>query len=426
MKKEIFLLLFTSLTLIFSCSKSSPEEEIVPPTPAVTSPEIVSLSSNFIIEEQTLIIRGQNFKSNNDKTTLIINNKNYEVTPTNTEILVKITSEMGKGKSSIIIQVGNKKSASESFFIMHKGWQEINTELDIQKAFIFDDTNEITLLADTETSSNSYYGSIIRLSTYLDGYEPTTLSIPGGNKNDLKMFNSKVGATVTSSTGYFTSDGFENSNSFGNFLDNDAYAIETKIISINENSCVIVNCCADYIYTNDKGITSDYSSLWKELAMDNDIRLWSSKKLSDGYFYGAGISLEQSPYTNFIAKSNNGISNWEIIDNKTNPYSIGGQHKILDVNLFLQVFYANKELKKSTDLAKTWTVIKNNVEKVFIKNKTNWFIISDDNKVYSTINSGNTWDLELELPADSKINHMSFSENKILLSGEKILYIKHQ
>ena len=426
MKKEILLLLVIFNFISSSCSSGDSESEIIPPPPPpVLKPEIESLSSNFIIEGETLIIKGVNFKSNEDKTTLIINNKTYDATPTNNEISIKINSEMGIEKSSLIVQVGDYKSTTEYFFIMPKKWHKVETELEIIKAFIFDDSNNITLLADTETASNSYYGSVLKLTTSQNGYEAKTLTIPGGNKNDLKMYSSNVGATVTSSTGYFSSDSFESSNSFGGFIENNAYSIDTKIISINENSCIIVNCCADYIYTNDKGVTSNYSSVWKELSMENRIRAWSSKKLSDGYYYGAGLSIAKSPFTNFIVKSTDGISNWEILDDVTTPYNIGSDLKMLDTDLFLQVFYNDKQLKKSTDLAKTWEVIKNDVEKVFTQNKTNWYIVSVDSKLYSTNDSGNTWKLELELPSDSKINHISFSENKILLSGDKILYIKH-
>ncbi|WGH75666.1 IPT/TIG domain-containing protein [Tenacibaculum tangerinum] len=425
MKTEILLVLIIFNLISSSCSNGDAESEITPTPPPVLKPEIESLSSNFIIEGQTLVIKGLNFKSNESKTTVIINNKSYDITPTANEISIKINAEMGVEKSSLNVQVGAQKSTTEYFFIMPKKWHKIETQLEILKAFIFDDTNEITLLEDTDASSNSYYGAILKLKTSENGYLPESLNIPGGNKSDLKMYNSQTGVAASSITGYFTSDGFQNSTAFGSFLDTDAYVDDVKIVYVDETSSIIVNCCADYMYTNDKGITFEYSSVWKELSMGNNIRFWSSNKLSDGYFYGAGLNAEKSPNANLILKSADGISNWEILDDVTTPYSIGSDLKMLDTDLFLQVFHADKQLQKSNDLAKTWVVVRSDVEKVFTQNKTNWYVLSVDSKLYSTNDSGNTWKLELELPSDSKINHMSFSENKILLSGDNLLYIKH-
>ncbi|MBU2061331.1 MAG: hypothetical protein KKH44_05700, partial [Bacteroidetes bacterium] len=65
-----------------------------------------------------------------------------------------------------------------------------------------------------------------------------------------------------------------------------------------------------------------------------------------------------------------------------------------------------------------------NVKSFFIKNRVSWYIVSD-NKLYFTSDSGQNWSLELELPADSTVNYMSFSPNKTVLAGKNLLYINH-
>lgn len=433
MKKiTFFKYLFAFSFLMISCSKSDESNgEIISnddddnPVVTVKTPEIESLSSEFLRVGETLIIKGKNLKSQDSQTSVYINGNSFDVTSTtDTEVSVQITDEMGIEEKTIAVKVGNLNSQAKEFFILPNGWYKINTDLNIVKAFIFNDSDDITLLANT-ASGNAYFGSVMKIKTGSEGYKtPETLSIPGGNKDDLKMFNSKIGATATAGTGYFTNDGFETSKAFGNFSDHDnTYLISSKIMYLNENSCVVVNCCGDHLYTNDQGETSGFSSLWRALGMENNFRYFASNKLSDGYIYAAGINLSTRPYSNFIVKSLDGVSNWEIVENTTAPYSIGSVN-MLDTDLFLQLHVTNKEVQKSTDFAKTWTVIKDNVTHLSVKDNTTWFIISD-NKLYVTTDSGNNWELEFELPTDTNVNHMSFSENKILISGDKTLFIKH-
>ncbi|MFD0993532.1 IPT/TIG domain-containing protein [Tenacibaculum geojense] len=425
MKKITFLkYLFAFNILIISCSKSDviQEETISDNDPR---PEIDSLSSEFLKVGETLIITGKNLKSQDNQTSVYINGNSFDVTSTtDTEVTVRITEQMGVEEKTIAVKVGNLNSQSKELFILPNGWYKIDTELNIKKAFIFNGSDDIILLANTATG-NAYYGSVMKIKTSSEGYKtPETLNIPGGNKDDLIMYNTSIGATATAGTGYFTKDGFQTSKAFGNFTDHDnTYAINSKIMYLDENSCIVVNCCGDHLYTNDQGETSGFASLWRSLGMENKFRYFASNKLSDGYIYAAGINLTSNPYSNLIVKSLDGVSNWEIVENTTTPYSIGNVN-MLDTDFFIQLHVGNKQVQKSNDFAVTWTVIKDNVTHLSIKDRNTWYIVIDD-KLYVTNDSGNTWELEFELPIDTNINHMSFSENKILLSGDKILLIKH-
>jgi photosystem II stability/assembly factor-like uncharacterized protein len=72
-------------------------------------------------------------------------------------------------------------------------------------------------------------------------------------------------------------------------------------------------------------------------------------------------------------------------------------------------------------MTKTWTVLKTDVTNVFLRTETQWYIQSGD-KLFVTTDSGQTWNLELELPVGSIVNDISFSKSKIIVSGNKGLH----
>ena len=417
--------LFITISLfIYSCSSDETTVSEVPDsTEQVAQPEITSLSKEFLIEGEALTIEGSNFISNNFETKLIINNEIYDITPiSNTQINVDISNSMGIENSSIAVKVSDKTSESKSFFIVPKGWYKIETDVEIIKSFLFDDSNSITALIDTQSSSTSFFGSVINFDGTINGYQSFSTNIPGGNKDDLLMLDSEIGVTVNSSTGFFTSNSFLDTKSFGDFFGDGEFAAEVEIKFIGDNSSVLVNCCSAHIYTDDGGETYSNSNASTELFSSDRLRTRAYGKGSDNYFYEIGIDIGQNPFKNYVIKSENGFNNWELVSNSFD-LNLGSNVHFFDSDLIFSI--ANDELRISTDLTNTWNVIRTNVQSFFIKDNSNWFIVSDDN-LYSTNNSGTNWNLELELPTDSEVNYMSFATNKMLISGKNLLYIKHE
>jgi len=175
--------------------------------------------------------------------------------------------------------------------------------------------------------------------------------------------------------------------------------------------------------TNDKGETSSSSNASEQLFSEDRLRVKAYGKGSDNYFYEFGIDIGSSPFKNYVIKSINGFNNWELVNNSVNQ-NFGGKTRFVDFDLIFNKT-SNDELQTSNDLTNSWNIIKNNVQSFFIKDRTNWFIVSNNN-LYSTSDSGINWNLELELPTYSEVNYMSFATNKMLLSGKNILYIKYE
>lgn len=421
---KIKFLFITISLFIFSCnSDETTSPEISDSIEQVSQPEISSLSKEFLIEGDTLTIEGRNFVDNNFETKLIINNEIYDVTPiSNTQINIAISNSMGFENNSVVVKISDKISESKDFFTVPKGWYKIETDAEIIKAFLFDDSNSITTLVDTQTSSTSFFGDIVNFDGTVNGYQSFSSNIPGGNKGDLLMLDSKKGVTVNNSSGFFTSNSFGDTKSFGDFLGDGEIAAEVEIKSIDDNSSIIVNCCSAHIYTNDGGETYNNSNASRELFSSDRLRTRAYGKGSDNYFYEIGVDIGQNPFKNYVIKSANGFNNWELVSNSFD-LNLGSNIHFFDSNLIFSL--ENDEFRISTDLTNTWNVIRTNVQSFFIKNESNWFIVSD-NKLYATNNSGINWNLELELPTDSEVNYMSFTPNKMLIAGKKLLHIKHE
>ncbi|MDB9954186.1 IPT/TIG domain-containing protein [Flavobacteriaceae bacterium] len=422
---KIKFLLITVSLFIYSCS--SDEKTITEnpkPIEEILQPEISTLSTDFIIEGETLTIEGNNFINNSFDTKLVINNETYDVTPvSNSKINVEITNSMGIENSSIFVKISDKASELKNFFIVPKGWHQIETDLEILKAFIFDDTNTINTFIDTQSSSTSFFGDTRNIEGNSNGYQAYTTNTSGVYRNDFKMFNKDIGVSTDPNSGYFTSNAFEESKSFGNFIDDGEFVIETYITHIDANGSIIVNCCGAHIMTNDRGETSSSANASEQLFSEDRLRVKACGKGSDNYFYEFGIDIGSNPFKNYVIKSINGFNNWELVNN-TVDLNFGGKTHFVDFDLIFNKT-SNDELQISNDLTDSWNIIKTNVQSFFIKNRTNWFIVSD-NKLYSTNDSGTNWNLELELPIDSEVNHMSFATNKMLISGKNLLYVKHE
>jgi len=108
-----------------------------------------------------------------------------------------------------------------------------------------------------------------------------------------------------------------------------------------------------------------------------------------------------------------------IVKETVSNYRSSGKYKFLNIN---KIFLAGaKGLLESNDMLKTWKVIKTDVTSIFLRTETQWYIQSGD-KIYSTPDAGQTWNLELELPVGSVVNDISFAKSKIIISGNKGLH----
>ena len=179
---KIKFLFITISLFIFSCnSDETTSLEISDSIEQVSQPEISSLSKEFLIEGDTLTIEGRNFVDNNFETRLIINNEIYDVTPiSNTQINIAISNSIGFENNSVVVKISDKISESKDFFTVPKGWYKIETDAEIIKAFLFDDSNSITTLVDTQTSSTSFFGDIVNFDGTVNGYQSFSSNIPGG------------------------------------------------------------------------------------------------------------------------------------------------------------------------------------------------------------------------------------------------------
>ena len=417
---------------MMSCGKNNIDDPIPIEEDPLLPIKITSLSKNFIHQNEELIIEGENFIQEKGATNVIINNQTYSVTPiSNTRIKIEIKEEMGIEESTVSVSILTKESENKFFFILPNGWYQIKEygSKDILKSYIFEESNTITSLVDV-LSGGSYLGSVLQLETSEKGYQGSNKNVAGGNQIDLVMYNKDIGVSSNGSSGFFTTDGFDSTNSFGNFFSEGEIVIDTKILHVDESSCILTNRFGSHIYTNDAGLSSHYEASPDYLSVTDSTggvsahgSIKSIGQSTDGKFYELGFLYEQ-PYHAIILSSDS-YNDWTMVEDK-NPY-IGyfAFAKFIDINNIVTLDFDDNMLV-STDLGANWTTLRANVSSFFLKNETTWYMVSDD-QLFLTEDSGLSWNLELDLPTDSEVNHMSFSENKIVLSGNKgLLYVKHQ
>ena len=317
MKIKLYFMAFS--LIFFSCSS---EENTAVPEPIVveqiTAPVITSITKDFLIEGETLIIEGTDFINSKYKTQVIINDKPYEVNPiSNNQITIKTTNLMGIEKSTVAVAVGDKTSETKAFFMVPKGWYKVDTNLEIIKAFVFDDTNNLNVYIDTQPSANSFFGDTRRLIGNSNGYVAQTTSMSGNYLNDFLMFDKNVGVGMDPSAGYFTSNAFEEFQRFGSFIANGNYAIEGYITYIDATSSIITDYRGLHIITTDNGKTSKSANASMQLFGVDGFRIRLYGKGSDNYFYEFGYDIRgASPSKTCVIKSSNGFDNWEIVSNE--------------------------------------------------------------------------------------------------------------
>ena len=190
------------------------------------------------------------------------------------------------------------------------------------------------------------------------------------------------------------------------------------------------------IYTADKGATTIKSDppSWATIISNGGsvaTRLAISafgKSVSDNKFYQVGLlyTLKNGLYDlkNVVLQSETGYNDWVVKDSiskQANSKISSASYKFANINKIFGLNKEEKTLYASTDMLQTWEVIKTDVKAFFLRTETEWYIHSGD-KLFVTKNSGTSWELELELPAGSVVNDVSFSKTKIIVSGNKGLH----
>ncbi|WP_165571349.1 IPT/TIG domain-containing protein [Flavobacterium reichenbachii] len=434
-KKLLFTILLTGGLFISCSSDDSDKSEPVVVVPVVTEPKpitVTSLSADFVIKGENLEITGTNFTNKDFTTKVFIND--VEVTAkevTETKIVLAIGDNTKEGINTVRIQVKNILSTRTDFFVVAKGWTKLSAlgGYDIQNSDVFDDNNFIFSFINTY-GDIGFSGSARKLTPSAKGFDLLGLGNSMANYGYFRMANEKTGVLTTTSQAYYSGNAFETSKN---------YEIETLKFSpainglqigyLDSKSSIVSSTIGGQLYTADNGVT----------VVKTDPPAWSlkgtyyrvgftafGKSTSNGKFYELGIMNDYIKYgsnkqQNVILESPTGYNNWTVIDTISKAKVGLSSYKFQNINKVLAVNPTDKTLVESTDMLKTWNVIKTDVTAVFLRTETQWYIQSGD-KILVTKNSGATWELELELPAGSVVNDISFSTKKIIVSGKKGLH----
>lgn len=428
MKKLLKLSLVTFISLFIFSSCSDDQEEPI----EIKQIEITELSSNFLFKGEVLTITGNNFINEHYSTKIRINDDIYDITPTsNTRIDLELIDDYGIEKKDIRILISDRESNEKYFFIMTKDWYKVS-EATTRKIFLHEGINEFIALGYSTIENQSNWGWVVKYITNENGFSINQDIDLGNGITDLKMLNKNIGVATGTSRVYYTLDGFKTSNNL-TITENNAFLWGTFrdfILDVDENGYKLGGFAEKHFLSNDQGNT--YTSSIIELPTSEFTNIYKRGKGTNSIYYEFGIYYHSTssniPPTKITRSSPNGFDNWTIIDNSEFlPYS--NLRSVLK-NLFFydyDLIYSineNRELIKSTDLTLTWQFVKSNVDAFFIKNETEWYMVSDD-KLYHTTNSGIDWTFELDLPAGSTANDMSFTSNKIAIAGSNYIYIKH-
>ncbi|WP_264531906.1 hypothetical protein [Flavobacterium sp. N502540] len=429
MKKKLLVVTFLLISSLFiACS--SDESKSDNPKPVVTVPSaitVTNLSSEFIVKGESLEITGTNFTNKDYPTKIFINET--EVTAkelTDTKFLLSDLKGIKAGTNSLTIQIDKIKSSPISFFVIEKGWNKLTTlgDLDINTSSIIDNNYNVY----------SFYGENypIKLQTSSSGYSKASipsLAIGGA----FKMFDDKKGVSTNTTQIIYSNDGFK-TNKVINVGSNFNMIINgLRIGYLDENTTIINNQIAAQVYLADNGTTviKNESPSWAKIDRPGGgITTRASisgfgKSASNGKFYQIGKIYDQKKYgsiiKNIVLESETGYSNWTVLDSISNGNQDYSVYKFVDINKIVMTNITKETLEISTDMMKTWSIIKTNVSRAFLRTSTQWYIQSGD-KILVTKDSGINWELELELPSGSVVNDISFSKNKIILSGKKGLH----
>ncbi|KFF19376.1 IPT/TIG domain-containing protein [Flavobacterium hydatis] len=443
MKKKLLLLsiLLTGLTTFTSCSSNdsgddaSPSTAIVEPLPIT----ITATSSEVLTIGENLEITGTNFFNKDYPTKIFINGTETTVKEiSNTKIVLSIPEGLTTGTNTLRLQIKNVSSKPISFYSITKGWTKLTTlgNLDIQSSSVLDNSKTIFSFVNNITSGDgSFWGAPKKLEAKSKGYEEVYIN-QAGSYGDFKMIDDKTGALTNTVAGFFTDNGFETqktisvNNRFSPAING------VKVGYLDNNICILTTMVSGQIYTADKGATTIKSDppSWATIISSGGgvtTRLSISafgKSVSDNKFYQLGLLYDSKNglynSKNVILQSETGYNNWVVKDSiskQANSKISSISYKFVNINKILALNVDDKSLYASTDMLQTWNVIKADVKAFFLRTETQWYIQSGD-KLFVTKNSGTSWELELELPAGSVVNDISFAKNKIIVSGNKGLH----
>lgn len=431
-KKLLLLSLLLIGGLFVSCSSDNSGENtpttppvVIDPTPAPIT--ITSVSSEFLIIGENLEITGTNFINKDNPTKIFIND--IEVTPkeiTSSKILISYSDVIKTGANNLKIQIQKVSSAPLNFFVIAKGWNKLSVlgDIDINTSSVFDNSN--TLFSYVKESLP------VKLEPKSSGYVQASLNV-AGSFGAFKMFDDKRGVLTTTTQAIYSEDGFQTYklNNMGSMFNPIINGL--RIGYLDDKISIINTQLSSQIYTADNGATiiKNDSPGWSKIVTENSLQARAivygfGKSTSDGKFYQVGYINDYkkygNKYKNLIMESATGYSDWiakDTISNAVDNSQSG--FKFININKIVSLHYTDKSLSISTDMLKTWTKIKENVTAFFLRTETQWYIQSGD-KLFVTKDSGANWELELELPAGSVVNDISFSKTKIIVSGKKGLH----
>jgi hypothetical protein len=442
MKKIIQICL--SLLLLSSLSCSKDEGKTVQNVVVTSQPiKITSFNKDNLKEGEELVITGTNFLSQNYPTKLIFKNSitNLIVEKTivpisDTEIRIILTSDICSGQNFLTIKINQSESNSKILFLLPKNWFKINNyQENIFKSQVFDNSDVIFSGIDT---ANYYLLKKLNLNDN-NGF----LSIPVSSNLciDFEMRNLNEGVNIGSSSLQTSNNSF--SSVLNNFIyPNNVYCIYhdgANVFYLNDNTFIYLNVFGAMFITNNNG--QDFSQVNLPIVYNTNCIGGSgttcyranvnlNKSLSDNKFYILGYTINNVNGTDVL--KTNILQSADCLS----WVSIGNNNVFSDLNRILNIRFldinklysisSNNILQLSTDRGATWKDIKNNVKKFSIRNENTWYIHSSD-KILVTNNAGFTWQEELQLPANAVLNDISFSNNKIIVSGNNgLLYLKNE
>ncbi|OWP79684.1 WD40/YVTN/BNR-like repeat-containing protein [Flavobacterium oreochromis] len=459
-----FFLIASVTTTFFLLSCSKEEEKTNNQLNTNILPDIVlnPIKKDFLVEGEELIINGVNFVRKDEKTKLVF--KSFltnqviekEVTPvSNTELRFTITNELSLDRNSLSVKIGQKVSNSEPLFIIKRGWNKINafnqTE-SILKSYVFEDTNNLIMYVEIALGGNRYDRKIIKTEASYLGYTDINTRL-FDYVSDFTMFNSTTGAGCNGDSAYPTNDSFDTFKRnllLGPASSNPSLPIVIDmnyIYYFTQNKFLFYNVFGVEFLTEDGGRT--FTNIPQPYVtrkilfpgttnphIDSNIKsnpmiTLIGKSISNNKFYKLGRrytkETPKSPVVkkNLVLESPTGYDNWTIVDTTTVlNNNFNNIPKFLTIDKIFII--SDNNLYISSNLQASWSLFKSNV-KYFSLRTLNEIYIHQNDAIYKSIDAGQTWNLELNLPANSVVNDISFTKGKVVVSGSNgLLFIKYE
>lgn len=440
-------LILVSLLVLFltGCGKDDPVAPTTPKDkdPIAIAPRITNLSQDYLIEGDQLTISGTNFNQADFETKIFVNGSELAPTSlTKEEITVIIDTEEG-GPSNVVIEVDGRKSEAAFLYILNKGWNKLvlDREREFKKAMVLDNDDDIYVMGDLEPGSSSFYNVVFKLSpTFQNFKEQAIPDIMNGSLSNFEIDSTGKAAVTNGYTLQLFENKFETErNRYLAAAVEDPGSGQRMSILLDHNEVFYSNYMHTYGYSNDFGNTNEkgYTD-WLSSSTENGNSFYGAitsvkKAPSDGKVYGIGVyrkgwkygSASNIPDTNIIMQSDDYI-NWEVLDTVT----VNTEHtlyngKFFDSNLILTTD-AESNLLRSSDLAKTWSTVRQGIKRFYFRSENEWYAITSENQVISTGDGGQTWNTELEFEESDVISHINFSKTKLVVSGYGFMYVKYE